>query len=94
MTTVFQWMDDRDWIGMEDRLGSRVGPDLDDYSFPMDDRLGRRLRPDLDDYCFPMDDRLMGSRFGPDLDEDLDPTPMTTAFRWMKEWATDSARLR
>ena len=43
---------------MEKGLRRRLGPDFDDYCFPMDDRLGRRLGPDFDDYCFPMDDRV------------------------------------
>ena len=77
MTTVFD--DDLDWIWMEDRLGSRLGPDLGDYCFPMDDRQGCSLGPNLDDRCFPMDGRL-GSRLGPDLDDDSDTTMMTTVF--------------
>ena len=53
MTTIFRWIinwsaelttvfdDDLDWIRMEDRLGRGLGPDFDDYCFPMNDRLGR-----------------------------------------------------
>ena len=39
MTTVFQsgWAN-VEWMSTEDRVGGRVGPEMDDYCFPPDDR--------------------------------------------------------
>ena len=47
MTFAFRWLEmmcsittvKTDWIQV--RLGRRLGPEFDDYCFPMDDRLGR-----------------------------------------------------
>ena len=40
------------------RLRRRLGPDFDDYCFPMEDRVGHGVGPDFDDYCFPIDDTM------------------------------------